>query len=161
VAIIARSVSTYIDSTHVKITAFNAGTLAQPGTVNIQVNTNGVQSNIVGLDVTAPGQKPVPSITSLSPAWVWSAGGASSALTLIITGTNFVDGTMAQLNGNDRPTKFISKTKLQATIYGTDQLDPANNSVSVKNPAPGGGDSNVLSFVVRPLYHWFIPVIIK
>jgi hypothetical protein len=63
-------VHTFIDSTHVKITAFNANTFAQPGTVNIQVNNSGVQSNIVGLDVAAPGKNPVPSIMSLSPDWV-------------------------------------------------------------------------------------------
>lgn len=154
-------VHTFIDSTHLRITAFNANTFAQPGTVNIQVNnTGGVKSNIVGLNVAEPGQNPVPSITALGPDWSWSLGAASPDLTLTITGTNFVDGAIVQWNGEDRPTKFISKTKLQATITGSDQLDPAYNSVMVKNPAPGGGGSNVLTFIVRPLHQLFIPMVV-
>ena len=31
----------------------------------------------------------------------------------------------------------------------------------VKNPTPGGGDSNVLTFIVRPLHQLFIPMLIK
>ncbi|HTP08193.1 MAG TPA: IPT/TIG domain-containing protein, partial [Anaerolineae bacterium] len=150
-----------IDSTHVRITAFNVNTFAQPGTVNIQVNNNGVQSNIVGLNVAAPGQNPVPSITSLSPDWVWSLGAASPELTVVITGTNFVDGAVVQWNGDDRPTKFISKTKVQATIFGSDQLDPAHNSVIVKNPSPGGGESNVLTLIVRALRRLYIPLVVR
>ncbi len=152
---------TYIDSTHVRITAFNANTFAQPGTVNIQVSNSGVQSNIVGLTVAAPGQNPVPSITSIGPTWVWSLGAGSPEFTLIVTGTNFVDGATVQWNGSDRPTKFISKTKLQATIFGSDQLDPASNSVMVQNPSPGGGASNVLTFIVRRLIRTYLPTLIK
>jgi hypothetical protein len=154
-------VHTFIDSTHLRVTSFNANTFVQPGTVNIQVNNSGVQSNIVGLNVAAPGQNPMPSLMSLSPDWVWSLGAASPDLTLTITGTNFVDGAIVQWNGEDRPTKFMSKTKLRATISGSDQLDPANNSVMVKNPTPGGGDSNVLTFIVRPLHQLFIPLVIR
>ncbi len=152
-------VHTFIDSTHLKITAFNANTFAQPGTVNIRVNNSGVQSNIVGLNVATPGQNPVPSITSLSPDWAWSLGAASDEFTLTINGTNFVDGAVVQWNGDDRPTRFISTTKLQATIFGSDQLDPAYDSVIVKNPTPGGGESSVLTFIVRPLYQLFIPFV--
>jgi len=154
-------VHTFIDSTHLRITAFNVNTFAQPGTINIQVNNNGVQSNIVGLNVAAPGQNPVPSLTSLSPDWTWSLGAASPEVTLVITGTNFVDGAVVLWNGDERPTKFISKTKLEATISGSDQLDPANNSVVVKNPAPGGGDSNVLTMIVRPLHQLYLPVVVR
>ena len=155
------AIHNFIDSTHVRIVSFDADTFAQPGTVSIQVNNFGVQSNIVGLNVAAPGQNPVPSITSLSPDWVWSQGAASPEFTLNITGTNFVDGATVQLNGSDRPTKFFSKTKVQATIFGTDQLDPAYNSIIVKNPAPGGGESNVLTLIVRPWFKTFIPFIKK
>ena len=155
------AIHSFIDSTHVRITSFDVNTFAQPGTVSIQVNNYGVQSNIVGLNVAAPGQNPVPSMTSLSPDWVWSQGAASPEFTLTITGTNFVDGATVQLNGSDRPTKFFSKTKVQATIYGSDQLDPAYNSIVVKNPTPGGGESNVLTFVVRPWLKVFIPVALR
>jgi hypothetical protein len=78
-----------------------------------------------------------------------------------ITGTNFVDGAVVLWNGAERPTKFISKTQLKATISGSDQLDPAYNSLMVTNPKPGGGDSNVMTFIVRPLVQLFIPMVIR
>jgi hypothetical protein len=155
------AIHSFIDSTHVRIVSFDVNTFAQPGTVSIQVNNFGVQSNIVGLNVAAPGQNPVPSITSLSPDWVWSLGAASPEFMVTVNGTNFVDGATVQLNGSDRPTKFISKTKVQATIFGSDQLDPAHNSIVVKNPTPGGGESNVLTLIVRPLFQLYIPAVIR
>jgi hypothetical protein len=132
---------TFIDSTHLASRRLMP-TRSRTGTVNIQVNnTGGVKSNVVDLNVAAPGQNPVPSITSLGPDWSWSLGAASPDFTVTITGTNFVDGAVVLWNDEERPTKFISKTELRATISGSDQLDPANNSLMVKNPTPGGGDA--------------------
>jgi predicted outer membrane repeat protein len=152
--------TTFIDSTHLRATLASS-LLAQPGTVNVQVrNGAATYSNIVGLDVAAPGQNPVPSITSISPSWTWSLGAGSPEFTLVVNGTNFVDGATVQWNGSDRPTKFISSTKLQATIFGADQLDPSTSSIMAQNPAPGGGTSNVLTFIVRQLFKLFIPMVI-
>jgi len=152
-------IHSFIDSTHIRIISFNVDTFAQPGTVSIQVNNYGVQSNIGGLNVAAPGQNPVPSITSLSPDWVWSLGAGSSEFALTINGTNFVDGATVQWNGADGPTKCISQKAFKASIFGSDQLDPAYNSIIVKNPTPGGGESNVLTLIVRSLFNLYIPFV--
>jgi hypothetical protein len=103
----------------------------------------------------------VPAITAISPEWVFSHGAASKQFTLIITGTNFIAGAVAQIDGDNRPTQFVSSTQLKATIFGSDSALPTSLGISVINPAPGGGTSNTLPFVVKPLYLNFIPIVIR
>jgi hypothetical protein len=153
-------IASFLDSTHLRVT-IGSSFVAQPGTVNVKVYQNAIESNPVAFDVAAPGQNPVPSITSLNPDWRWSFGAASDQFTLIITGTNFIDGAVVYWNGDDRPTQFVSATKLKATISTSDQLWPGYNSVMVTNPTPGGGDSNVLTLIVRPWYPNYIPMVLK
>lgn len=157
----AGATATFLDSTHLRVNV-GANNVAQPGTISFKVsNGAGSASNLVGLDVAAPGQNPASTITSLSPDWVFSHGASSKQFTLLVTGTNFVDGATVQWNGDDRPTQFVDSTHLRATISGLDQLSPASNSITVKNPSPGGGTSKVLTFIVRQLFRLFIPLVIR
>jgi hypothetical protein len=85
-----------------------------------------------------------PSISELSPV---SATAGSPAITLAITGTNFISGTVALFDGTGLDTTVISSTLLNATV-GTDRLATARAaSVHVRNP--GELDSNPLLFQVR------------
>src|SRR6185436_7039555 len=97
-----------------------------------------------GFSVAAPGQNPVPAITSLSPAY--ATAGANGALTLTILGSNFVPGAQAQWNGEDRPTTFISEGEVRMAVSGADLITAQVASVQVINPGPGGGPSNVVGF---------------
>jgi hypothetical protein len=109
--------------------------------------------------VAAPGQNPAPSITSISPQWVFSHGAASVQFNLIVNGTNFIEGSIVQLDGLNRPTKFISSSKLQATITGGDIFSPGTAGITVQTPTPGGGTSNVVTFTIKPLWEIFIPLV--
>lgn len=151
----------FVDSAHLQVNV-SANKVAQPGTVNFQVS-NGASSvsNIVGLAVATPGQNAVPSLTGLSANWAWSHGAGSKQFTLIVTGKNFVDGAAVQWNGENRPTQFVDSSHLSATIYGLDQLSPGSNGITVENPAPGGGTSETVPFVVRPWYPIHLPVMIR
>ena len=51
-----------------------------------------------------------------------------------------------QWNGNPRTTTFISNSTITATILASDISTPNTASVTVVNPAPGGGVSNVVFF---------------
>ena len=86
---------------------------------------------------------PVPAITSIDPD-SRAAGGA--AFTLTVNGENFVQGSTVRWNGSNRPTTFISATQLEATIPASDVQSSGSASVTVFNPAPGGGTSNSLDF---------------
>jgi subtilisin len=88
---------------------------------------------------------PTPSITDVSPSRV-RAGGAA---VLTITGSGFNVLSTLQWNGTAVPTTIVNTTKLQASIPAA-EISVGTSTVSVSNPAPGGGSSNSLPVVVDP-----------
>src|SRR5205085_1777634 len=89
---------------------------------------------------------PVPTTTSLSPT---SAPVGGAAFTLTVNGTNFVVGRAAgRWKGADRTTMFVSASQLTASILATDLATAGTASVTVFNPAPGGGTSNAQTFTI-------------
>jgi hypothetical protein len=106
----------------------------------------GGTSNAAAFSVAAPGENPVPAINNLSPAFI--TAGASGTLDLVVLGSNFVPGAQAQWNGEDRPTTFISAGQLRVAVNGADLVAAGQASVTVVNPAPGGGASNVAAFKI-------------
>ena len=89
---------------------------------------------------------PAPALASLSPQQTTS-GGAGFDLT--VTGTGFVSSSVVRWNDSDRPTAFISPTQLTAVITQSDIATPGSFTVTVVNPAPGGGTSNQKAFQVQ------------
>lgn len=99
-----------------------------------------------------PAGAPVPTVTSISPNNVFREG---SAFTLAANGTNLLNTSVVRLNGSDRPTTWVSATKLQATILAADIASPGTLSVTVFTPAPGGGTSNAVNLTVSTdLVQW-------
>jgi hypothetical protein len=92
--------------------------------------------------------KPVPTVTGLSPASAF-AGGVSLSLT--VYGNNFINGSVVRFNGSNRSTSFVSSTQLTAQITAADIQSAGIASVGVFNPLPGGGESNALDFTVNNL----------
>ncbi|MBU4179375.1 MAG: 5'-nucleotidase C-terminal domain-containing protein [Actinobacteria bacterium] len=88
----------------------------------------------------------VPTITTLSPAGK-TAGDAG--FTLTVNGTNFVAGSKVRWNGADLTTTYVSATRLTATVPAADIANVGTADVTVFNPAPGGGISNVKTFTVN------------
>ena len=99
----------------------------------------------VTLDIT-PASNPVPVISSLSSTF---ADIGSAGFTLIVNGSNFVSGCVVRWNGNDRSTSFVSSTQLSAQITAADLLTAATATITVSNPPPAGGISNIVNFEVR------------
>lgn len=94
-----------------------------------------------------PPSNPVPAITSLSPN---SATQGGSALSVTITGYNFMSSSSAQWNGSARTTTYSSSTQLQVQLTRADIATPGSAAVSVTNPTPGGGDSGSAEFTINP-----------
>ncbi|HEX8194602.1 MAG TPA: FG-GAP-like repeat-containing protein [Pyrinomonadaceae bacterium] len=88
---------------------------------------------------------PEPVITSISPARI-AAG--SNAFEIVVTGSGFVNGSIVQWAGENRPTTFVSPTELRAQISAADVQMTGQFLVTVFNPTPGGGISNQITFVV-------------
>jgi hypothetical protein len=92
-----------------------------------------------------PPSNPVPAIVSLSPN---SATAGAAAFTLTITGENFLSSSTVQWNGISRVATFTSSTQLQAQITAADIASSGLATVSVTNPAPGGGNSGSAEFSI-------------
>ena len=99
------------------------------------------------LQVLSPTTNPAPAITALSPARGRAGGGP---LSLTVIGSGFDAFSVVRWNGLARPTTVVSTTSLLATIAATDLAALGTARVSVFTPAPGGGTSSELTFIIDP-----------
>ena len=90
-------------------------------------------------------QNPVPTITSISPTSTFSG---SSDFTLTVNGTNFVSASTVAWNGSSLTTTYVSGSQLTAIVPAANIVTPGTFSITVVNPAPGGGTSNTMTFTV-------------
>jgi hypothetical protein len=102
-------------------------------------------SSAINVTVAAAAN-PVPFVNQpLTPETVAPGGGT---FPLTVNGTGFVSGSKVQWNGTPLATTFVSSSKLMATVPATNIADFNTASVTVLNPSPGGGSSNVVFFGV-------------
>jgi len=78
-----------------------------------------------------------------------SAMPGGQAFMLTVNGTGFVQGSTVAWNSIPLSTKFVSSSQLTADVPAANIALATTASVTVVNPAPGGGTSNVGLFVVR------------
>jgi hypothetical protein len=97
------------------------------------------------VSLTGTGLNPVPNISSLSPS---SATAGAAAQTLTINGTNFVAASTVTYNGVGHTAAFVSSEELTIALSASDQVTAGTFAVVVTNPAPGGGASNSVNFMV-------------
>ena len=64
-------------------------------------------------------------------------------------GFEFRVGLTVEWNGKGVATTFVNAGKVTATISKADIATAGSATVAVKNPAPGGGTSNTLTFTIR------------
>ena len=137
--------TSYIGSTQLRA-RIQAEDIAQPGSAAVAV-ANPVGGTSAVREVTImSATNPVPTLTRISPRFMLQG---SAGFTLTVIGGNFVPGSAVLWNGSPRGTTFESPTILTAAITAADVAGTGSASVSVRNPAPGGGDSGSLEFVIR------------
>jgi hypothetical protein len=127
--------------------AITATDVSTAGTANVAVlnpTPGGGLSGIVPFQIAAA-NNPAPVTSSLMPT---SAQAGSAALTLTVSGSGFIGASNVRWNGSDRPTTFISANELRASIAAADLTTAATRTVTVFNPAPGGGTSNGQTFTI-------------
>ena len=154
-------VPTYTGTVHITTSDTAAklpadATLAQGvGTFTVTFNTAGNQT-ITASDTVGDASSgispavsvkptPVPTIASLSPAMTATGG---TGFTLIVNGSNFVLTSVVQWNGSNRSTTFVSSSQVTAQITAADIATAGAATVTVFNPAPGGGRSNSSTFTI-------------
>ena len=67
---------------------------------------------------------------------------------MTLNGTGFVSGSVVNWNGGGLATQFVSGSQLSAAVPASDIATNTTASVTVTNPGPGGGTSNVVFFPV-------------
>ena len=87
-----------------------------------------------------------PTITSIDPSTV-PAGSTDVDITL--DGTHFANDSSIRLNGEERPTTYVSDTQLKARILASDWASAGEAQVTVLNPEPGGGMSNAVTLRIE------------
>jgi len=102
---------------------------------------------------------PAPTITSLNPS---SAAVGGPAFTLTVNGADFVSGSVVRWNGSNRATTYVNTTRLTASITAADIATAGSASVTVFNPAPGGGTSNAAAFGAVNYHHYiYLPAVLR
>lgn len=130
--------------------SITASDIATAGTATVTVinpSPGGGVSNSLNLTISGTAS-PIPTISSISPD---SAFAGDVGFTITVTGTNFVSGSIVEVDGQGRPTTFINATTLTAEIPATDIAAPGTRRVGVRTPSPGGGASSTLNLSVSSL----------
>jgi hypothetical protein len=89
---------------------------------------------------------PTPRLSSLSPS---SAAHGGGDFQMRINGSGFVPTSTVLWNGDFRATAYMSASQLVALIPAADILAAGSATVSVVNPAPGGGTSSTTMFTIQ------------
>jgi hypothetical protein len=115
--------------------------------IAVQTSTPGVASPSVKFPI-GPSSNPSPRLTSITPANT-KIGSLPSGSYLLLTGSGFVPGSVANFNGSPRPTGYSSSTQLAVGILASDVAGGGTIAVTVSNPNPGGGASSAVNFSVQ------------
>jgi hypothetical protein len=124
--------------------AITATDIATAGNANITV-VNPTPGGGTSAATSFAINNPAPSVSSLTPASALQGG---SSFTLTVNGSNFVANSAVQWNGASLTTTFVSATQLTAAITAADIATAGTASVTVINPAPGGGTSQAQTFTI-------------
>lgn len=140
--------TTYVSPTQLSVAISNADISAQ-GTASVAVFNGapgGGSSSALAFSILAPlATNPTPVVANMSPN---TAVAGSSAVTITVNGSNFVNGSVVRWNGSNRATTYVSNVRLTATITQADLASVGNSIVTVFSPTPGGGTSGGLNFAV-------------
>jgi hypothetical protein len=93
-------------------------------------------------------ENPVPLINQPLVPDAVNPGG--EGFTLTVNGTGFVSGAVVNWNHSSLATTFVRASQLTASVPAPDIAAATAASVTVVNPSPGGGTSNVMFFEVTP-----------
>lgn len=118
----------------------SAGTISLSTSVSASETDTVLSNNLASgsTTVTGGGYNLSPTLTSISPAGI-ATGSSDTQITL--TGTGFSAGATVQFDGATLQTSFVSATQLTATVPSSSLASLGWGSVTVANPAPGGGSS--------------------
>ena len=137
-------VPAFVSATELRL-AMTAADLAAQGSMGISVRNpapGGGSSGEGVFTVIAP----APGLTSLDPAFT---SDGQTTFTLRVNGTSFAPSSVVEVDGRARQTRYVSPTRLEATLTSGDVGYAWVREITVSTPEPGGGLSGGLPFEVR------------
>jgi hypothetical protein len=143
----SQRVTTFVSSTQLTA-AINQSDIVNQGFASVGVGTsNGLIASLsLAYSITGP-DNPAPSATSLTPS---SATAGVADLEVTVKGSKFVSGSVVEWNAVPLATAFMSSSQLVALIPAANLAASGSASITVTNPAPGGGTStSPLSFTIN------------
>jgi hypothetical protein len=135
--------TTYDSATKIKA-SIQASDVARAGQYEVRVFNPGPGGGF-SRNITYLVKNARPDLRSISPTSVSSGG---TRFVLIVTGSNFVRGSVIRWNGATKDTTYLSPTRLRSTIPRTDIQTHKHVPITVFSPAPGGGTSNSITLTV-------------
>ncbi len=93
-----------------------------------------------------PSNNSVPVVTSLSPSSVIAGAGAT---TVTINGSGFISSSSVQWGTAVHASTPVSGTQIQVALSASEVATAGSATVTVTNPAPGGGTSTSSTFTVN------------
>ncbi len=137
--------TSFVSST--QLTAvLTAADLAEAGTEKISVFNPATAGGGSSSPVTFYVNNPVPSVSSITPS---EDIVRTTDLTLVVTGSNFVEASTVRWNSTDMETTYNSATQLTAVIPSDKVSAAGSATVTVFSPTPGGGSSGTQTFTVK------------
>jgi trimeric autotransporter adhesin len=125
----------FVSATQVNLT-LSAADLAAAGSLSLTA-VNAAPGGGTSTAATVAVNNPTPVVLGLKPYTILTGAGAS---TITVTGVNFVATSTVTVNGASVPTTFVSSTQLTFSL--ANQTTAQVDSISVTNPAPGGGTAS-------------------
>jgi trimeric autotransporter adhesin len=134
----------------VSATPSNSGTLAGVASVSSTSYDPTLANNQSTSSTTVTGNVygAVPSVSAISPNLV-QAG--STDFTLTVTGTGFNGGSTVNLDTTPLPTTYVSATQLTASVSASEVANYGWAAITVSNPLPGGGISQIQPLTIYGL----------
>jgi trimeric autotransporter adhesin len=130
--------------------------ISTPGSALIEVQTPAPGGGIsTELTFTInPVNSLIPELSSISPS---SGLAGNSQFEIELTGNNFESQSEVLINGDAQTTSFLDSQELEADIPTSYLTTAGELSISVLNPAPGGGASQALPLTIT----YAVPAITK
>ena len=113
------------------------------GSTNSQIVI--VQSPTLLLTATKTAS-PTPVLKSLSPT---TATHGTGNFLMTVHGSNFVPGSTVTWNGKAISANYLSPTQVRVYVPASHISSTGTAKILVKNPTPGGGESNIVGFTVK------------
>lgn len=138
-----------VDTLVVRIPVWELATARMVDVSVVNPAPGGGTSGTLPVEIYNPNPpNPVPTITSIDPASALRP--AQTSLALRVTGTGFVPGSTMRVGTGEQTTTVVSDTELVGEVQsGYVNNGGAALAITVQNPAPGGGTSNVLNLDLR------------